>query len=395
MASLKEKRAALVKQLEEKQGLLAAGKADGDTIAFVKNALAEIEDIDRQMDGMKQTDDLLTQIGQLNAKSGLQHVGGSDAIHAKSVGEYYVQSMQTAGFDVKSAIAHGYEVECKANTDTNVEGAPSAGYTPYLTQTDTEPARPYQRPLVVADLFSAGAITGTVLQYPVFDELEGNATMVEETGAAPQVHWKDPTWKQDKIGKVASFFGISEDMMDDLSWVIGEINDAAQYDLKLQEETQLLSGDGSENNLTGLFNRGIQTMDNKDGLSDADRLSKAALQITTTTNFQADAYVMNPLDFWKLTIAKDANGNYLNLTDGAKLWNIPTVATAAITEGTALVGAFKSAKVLRKGGLVVKMTDSDTDDFLHFKQKCRVSERLGLQVKYPKAFVKVTLGKAA
>lgn len=395
MASLKEKRAALVKQLEEKQGLLAAGKADGDTIAFVKNALAEIEGIDRQMDGMKQTDDLLTQIGQLNAKSGLQHVGGSDAIHAKSVGEYYVQSMQTAGFDVKSAIAHGYEVECKANTDTNVEGAPSAGYTPYLTQTDTEPARPYQRPLVVADLFSAGAITGTVLQYPVFDELEGNATMVEETGAAPQVHWKDPTWKQDKIGKVASFFGISEDMMDDLSWVIGEINDAAQYDLKLQEETQLLSGNGSENNLTGLFNRGIQTMDNKDGLSDADRLSKAALQITTTTNFQADAYVMNPLDFWKLTIAKDANGNYLNLTDGAKLWNIPTVATAAITEGTALVGAFKSAKVLRKGGLVVKMTDSDTDDFLHFKQKCRVSERLGLQVKYPKAFVKVTLGKAA
>lgn len=394
MASLKEKRAALVKQLEEKQGLLAAGKADGDTIAFVKAALAEVEGIDRQMDGMKHADDLLTQIGQLNAKSVVQHVGGSDAIHAKSVGEYYVQSMQTAGFDVKSAIAHGYEVECKANTDTNVEGAPSAGYTPYLTQTDTEPARPYQRPLVVADLFSTGAITGTVLQYPVFDELEGNAKMVEETGAAPQVHWKDPTWKQDKIGKVASFFGISEDMMEDLSWVIGEINDAAQYDLKLQEETQLLSGDGSENNLTGLFNRGIQTMD-KDDLSDADRLSKAALQITTTTNFQADAYVMNPLDFWKLTIAKDANGNYLNLTDGAKLWNIPTVATAAITEGTALVGAFKSAKVLRKGGLVVKMTDSDTDDFLHFKQKCRVSERLGLQVKYPKAFVKVTLGKAA
>ena len=394
MASLKEKRAALVKQLEEKQGLLAAGKADGDTIAFVKNALAEVEGIDRQMDGMKQADDLLTQIGQLNAKSGVQHVGGSDAIHAKSVGEYYVKSMQTAGFDVKSAIAHGYEVECKANTDTNVEGAPSAGYKPYLTQTDTEPARPYQRPLVVADLFSTGAITGTVLQYPVFDELEGNAKMVEETGAAPQVHWKDPVWKQDKIGKVASFFGISEDMMDDLSWVIGEINDAAQYDLKLQEESQLLSGNGSENNLTGLFNRGIQTM-GQDELSDADRLSKAALQITTTTNFQADAYVMNPLDFWKLTIAKDANGNYLNLTDGAKLWNIPTVATAAITEGTALVGAFKSAKVLRKGGLVVKMTDSDTDDFLHFKQKCRVSERLGLQVKYPKAFVKVTLGKAA
>ena len=63
MASLKEKRAALVKQLEEKQGLLAAGKADGDTIAFVRSALAEVEGIDRQLDGMKQSDDLLAQIG--------------------------------------------------------------------------------------------------------------------------------------------------------------------------------------------------------------------------------------------------------------------------------------------------------------------------------------------
>jgi hypothetical protein len=53
---------------------------------------------------------------------------------------------------------------------------------------------------------------------------------------------------------------------------------------------------------------------------------------------------MNPLDFWKLTIAKDANGNYLNLTDGAKLWNIPTVATAAITEGTALVAPSRAPR---------------------------------------------------
>lgn len=77
------------------------------------------------------------------------------------------------------------------------------------------------------------------------------------------------------------------------------------------------------------------------------------------------------------------------------MWNVPAIATAAIAEGTALVGAFKSAELLRKGGLVVKMTDSNADDFLHFKQTCRISERVGLQVKYPKAFVKVTLGKAA
>ena len=74
MASLKEKRAALVKQLEEKQGLLAAGKADGDTIAFVKSALAEVEGIDRQLDGMKQSDDLLAQIAQRSVEQRLEVV---------------------------------------------------------------------------------------------------------------------------------------------------------------------------------------------------------------------------------------------------------------------------------------------------------------------------------
>lgn len=394
MASLKEKRAALVKQLEEKQGLLAAGKADGDTIAFVKSALAEVEGIDRQLDGMKQSDDLLAQIGQLNAKTDVQHVGGSDAIHAKSIGDYYVKSMQNAGLDVKSAIARNFEVEYKAADDTHVEGAPSEGYAPYLTQIDTQPARPYQRPLVVADLFASGAVSGNLIEYPEFSELEGNASTVAETGAATQVHWKEPVWKQDKISTVASFFAISDNMMDDLNWIVSEINNNAQYDLKLAEENQLLSGDGTGNNLKGLFNREIQTM-GQDELSDADRLSKAKLYITLKTNYQADAFVLNPVDFWKLTIAKNAEGSYLNLTNGSTLWNVPAIATAAIAEGTALVGAFKSAELLRKGGLVVKMTDSNADDFLHFKQTCRISERVGLQVKYPKAFVKVTLGKAA
>ena len=201
-------------------------------------------------------------------------------------------------------------------------------------------------------------------------------------------------WKQDKISTVASFFAISDNMMDDLNWIVSEINNNAQYDLKLAEENQLLSGDGTGNNLKGLFNREIQTM-GQDELSDADRLSKAKLYITLKTNYQADAFVLNPVDFWKLTIAKNAAGSYLNLTNGSTLWNVPAIATAAIAEGTALVGAFKSAELLRKGGLVVKMTDSNADDFLHFKQTCRISERVGLQVKYPKAFVKVTLGKAA
>ena len=48
-----------------------------------------------------------------------------------------------------------------------------------------------------------------------------------------------------------------------------------------------------------------------------------------------------------------------------------------------------------KGGLTVESTNSHENDFTNDKITFRVKERLALQVKYPKAFVKVALGKAS
>ena len=66
----------------------------------------------------------------------------------------------------------------------------------------------------------------------------------------------------------------------------------------------------------------------------------------------------------------------------------------AIAQGTALVGAFKlGGAVIRKGGLRAESTNSHSDDFTNDLITFRVRERLGLQVKYPKAFVSVALAR--
>lgn len=49
--------------------------------------------------------------------------------------------------------------------------------------------------------------------------------------------------------------------------------------------------------------------------------------------------------------------------------------------------------MLRKGGLRIESTNAHADYFINDKVAIRLKERLTLQVKYPKAFVKVTLGK--
>lgn len=118
--------------------------------------------------------------------------------------------------------------------------------------------------------------------------------------------------------------------------------------------------------------------------------------------------VINPADYQAIRLSKDANGQYFGggffagqygnggILQNPPLWGLRTVVTEAMTKGTVLVGAFKAGgTIYRKGGLTVESTNSHENDFTNDKITFRVKERLALQVKYPKAFVKVSLGKAA
>ena len=121
-----------------------------------------------------------------------------------------------------------------------------------------------------------------------------------------------------------------------------------------------------------------------------------------------DAIVINPADYETIRLSKDSNGQYYGggyfngqygngtIMQDPPLWGLKTVVTEAVAAGTAIVGAFKlGGAVIRKGGLRAESTNSHSDDFTNDLITFRVRERIGLQVKYPKAFVKVALGKAA
>lgn len=406
MATLKEKRAEAMEKLSPYQQKLTSGDmlSDEDT-QLVKSLLDEVSRIDEQIATAKKGDDLLAGIAAL--KSSEPTAARENQGKAKTPGECFVKSLQSQGMTLRQAMKSGMEVEYKAASDIQMVGGSDGAFGPYITQMDTDAVRPYRRPLVIADLFAQGSLTGSALKYPVFGELEGGAQPVREAGAKPQSHFPDPTWVTDSLGEVATWFGVSDDMMDDLPWLQGEITDAAQYSLQLMEEQQLLSGDGADPNLKGLFARGIQEL-GQDANSDADRLFHCRSLISNKTGFQPDGIVINPTDYEAIRLSKDNNGQYFGggfftgqygqggIMQDPPLWGLRTVVTEAVAPGTAIVGAFKAGgKILRKGGIQIKSTDSHADYFTSDKQAIRLKERIGLQVKYPKAFVKVTLGKAA
>ncbi|MEE8738295.1 MAG: phage major capsid protein [Bifidobacterium sp.] len=327
---------------------------------------------------------------------------------AKSLGELYFSELSEKGLSVIQTKSVPFQTsEFKAASDTHVVGGPDDGYGPLITDIDRNGVWGYERPLTIADLFASGGVAGNSIEYPVYGALEGSADSVAEGGQKPQVHLPEPTWKVDTLGEVAAWWKVSDNMADDQPYIVSEINQHAQYNLKLQEEIGLLSGDGIGSHLHGVLNRGIQKLAKGADL-DQDRIFHATTLIGTATGFPTDAVVINPLDYEALRLSKDNNGQYYGggffngqygqggIMQNPALWGLRTVVTASIAQGSVLVGAFKAGgMVFRKGGLRAESTNSNENDFTNDKITFRVKERLGLQVKYPAAFANVTLGAKA
>lgn len=322
---------------------------------------------------------------------------------AASLGDFFVKSLGSRSLKEPGTFAPG---EYKAASDTQVVGGAglSAPYGPLITDVDQSFVHAKRERLVVADLMGSGTVSGNAITYPVFGALEGGTAFVAEAGQKPQMHATNPTWVTDALGEVAGFFTLSDDMAEDLPYVVSEINSTAIYDLRAKEEAALLSGNGTSPNLRGILNRsGVQTA-TQDTDSVQDAIFKALTKVEEATNFTADGIVINPADYEALRLSKDTNGQYFgggffsgqygvgDLLVNPPLWGRKTVVTNAVAAGTVIVGAWaQAAKVFRKGGLRVESTNSHANDFTNDRITVRVRERLGLQVKYPAAFVKLTL----
>lgn len=415
--NLKERRAAAMKALEE---LIEGAEKDdlGNPILSKDNQ----NDVDTRFKEVEELDDQITDAENGAATAdrlkglAVGQKGGGDAAErpANSLGEHVVKSIGDNGFSRLKTMSNTVVATpeyAKASTDTQVTGAGGDGGGPFghwLTDVDETLVRQYRRGPVVADLLGTGSLSGSIVRYFVEGPFEGTFETVGETGQKPQIHMGPPDPRTDSVRKIAAWFDSSDEMIEDLQFYMSEINNRALHELAMIEENQLLNGDGSGNNLLGLLNRsGIQELDAAESDSNPDALFRALTRVQTASGLQADAIVIHPMDYEKIRLSRDSNGQYMGggyfqgqygnggFQGQPPLWGRNTVVTPAVAQGTAVVGALaQAATVYRKGGVRVESTNSDQGKFTTNVVTTRIEERLALAVRRPSAVVKVALQTA-
>jgi HK97 family phage major capsid protein len=200
------------------------------------------------------------------------------------------------------------------------------------------------------------------------------------------------------VTTVAHWIKITKQLAADNTALAAYINRRMAYGVNLRVEQQLVAGNGTAPNLSGFTNSGNFTAH---GYTNASLTGAGLLNNRfdligkmigdcATSDYPADAIVMNTADWWTMRLAKDAQNRYLLGDPGSSvaptLFGLPVAASNAMTAGQVLVGSLRNAATLyNREGLAVELFDQDENNVQLNLITIRAERRLALTVEKPAA----------
>lgn len=278
----------------------------------------------------------------------------------------------------------------------------TAGSAGTLIQAQMNPGilMPGLRRLTIRDLLAQGRISSNSLEYVRENVFTNSAAPVAEGTLKPESNLTF-TKQTANVKTIAHWIQASRQVMDDAPMLESYVNNRLLFGLALVEEAQLLNGDGTGDNLTGL-NQVATAYDaalDATGDTRADQIAHAIFQ-TSESEFEASGIILNPRDWHAIALLKDAEGRYIfggPAAFAAKvMWGLPVVATKAQALGTFTVGGFDLAsQVWDRMDATVEVSREDRDNFVKNMLTILCEERLALAHYRPTAIIKGAFEPAA
>ncbi|WP_425404616.1 phage major capsid protein [Hwanghaeella sp.] len=318
----------------------------------------------------------------------------------KSLGQQFIDDERVKEFLASTDKRGKASLEVKATiTSATTDTAGAMGV---LVQTQRVPGivELPQRRMTVRDLLSPGQTDSNAIEYVRETGFTNNAAMVAEGAAKPESDIKADLVTR-AVRTVAHTMKASRQILDDASQLRSLIDQRLTYGLDYVEETQLLSGDGTGQNLHGIIPQATAysapiTLASPTSI---DQMRLAMLQ-ALLAEYPATGHVMNPIDWAWVETLKDTTGRYIignpQGTTAPRLWNLPVVTTQAMAVDKFLTGAFKQgAQVFDRWLSRVEIATENQDDFIKNLITALCEERLVLAVYRPEGFIYGDFGRVA
>jgi HK97 family phage major capsid protein len=256
---------------------------------------------------------------------------------------------------------------------------------------------PQQNPGVIPGDFAPTTIRAALRTVPVStllvnslreDTWNNSAAGVLQGAAKPE---SDITFEQYNVTveTIAHWIKVSNQLLADAPAIVAYIDARARDGLAQEVDRQLLLGNGTTPNLSGLTDSGNYTA--YSAVSDdlvVDAINRAKYQLWATGNMP-DTAILNPADWGAMERTREGAGSgmYLYGIPGTEAGNNPfgvrVVLSNYMPSGSFLIGALaRSAVVYARQGATVEMGYVN-DDFTKNLVTIRVEERLGLGVERP------------
>lgn len=284
----------------------------------------------------------------------------------KAIAKTYTDNIER----IKDAVEKGTKINLSVK-DTTI-----ADYTGdyALTDFDSEVDRTVRNRYGILENVNTGATDSKFVTY-VQQTADSNGTWVGEGVAKSE---GEPTWSEisEEVKKLATYVKVSKEMLEDLSFIRGEINNDLMTGVRESIENALLNGGGgtSINGLldasmglptfgAGVFANAIQDAN----ISDLLRCVKAQIE---AVNFTPTHVVLNPQDIATIQLTKGSDSTYTypmylptQSGDGEMIIaGMRVISSTYMTAGNYLVGDLSKVNVKFRNNINMSV-GLDADDF--------------------------------
>lgn len=262
-----------------------------------------------------------------------------------------------------------------------------------------------QREIVLLDLVPRVPTSSDTIEYVREDTFTNAAAAVAEASATTGTSGLKPestlaySVQTSPVRTIAHWIPVTNRMLSDAPAIRGIINGRLLLGLDLVLETQILSGSGAGENLTGILTTAGINIQGKGTDNVLDAIFKARTQIRVTGRGRPTAVVLHPNDWQAVRLSRE---NVASGTLGAYLmgppsqvgpvtvWGLPVVESEAITENTGLIGDFTMGCTLYDREQAAIRVGTIDDQFVRNMQTILAELRAALIVYRPTMFTKIT-----